>query len=144
MKNLMIALFLTASALAFGQNEKKKMKMDHEFTTEQMAILKTKKMALALDLSSNQQDQMLTLHKNWIEEKMARKEAHKSLDKADMSSDQKFEMMNQSLDRKMAQQEQIKKILDKDQYEMWKKHSVKMHHKSKGKMAHKETKSHKR
>lgn len=144
MKNLIIVLFLATSIMAFGQNEKRKMKKDHEFTSEQMAILKTKKMALALDLSENQQDQMLVLNKKWIEEKMARKEAHKSIDKAEMTSDQKFDMMNQAMDRKLVQQEQIKKVLDKDQYESWKKHSRKMGHKSKGKKSQTASKSHKR
>ncbi len=144
MKNLILALFLTTSIVAFGQNEKGKMKKDHEFTTEQMAILKTKKMALALDLSSNQQDQMLALNKKWIQEKMDKKEAYKSLDKAEMTTDEKFDMMNKSLDRKLAQQEEIKKILDKDQFDTWKEYSNKMQKKAKAKKAQGHSKSHKR
>jgi hypothetical protein len=48
-------------------------------------------------------------------------------------------LMNQGLDTKLAHQEQIKKILNKDQYKLWKESSRKMHYRSKGKntQAHK-------
>ncbi len=139
MKNLILALLLTTSVVAFGQNEKRKMNMSQEFTPEQQAILKTKKMVLSLDLNKDQQGQILQLNKTWIQEKTATKAAHKSLNKEEMTSDQKFDLMNQMLDTKLAQQEQIKKILNKDQYKLWKESSRKMHYRSKSKntQAHK-------
>ena len=139
MKNLILALLLTTSVVAFGQNEKRKMNMSQEFTPEQQAILKTKKMVLSLDLNNDQQGQILQLNKTWIQEKTATKAAHKSLNKEEMTSDQKFDLMNQMLDTKLAQQEQIKKILNKDQYKLWKESSRKMHYRSKSKntQAHK-------
>lgn len=139
MKNLILALLLTTSVVAFGQNEKRKMNGNQEFTSEQQAILKTKKMVLALDLNKDQQGQILQLNKTWIQEKTATKAAHKSLNREEMTSDQKFDLMNQGLDTKLAHQEQIKKILNKDQYKLWKESSRKMHYRSKGKntQAHK-------
>jgi len=131
MKNLILALLLTTSVVAFGQNEKRKMNGNQEFTPEQQAILKTKKMALALDLTKDQQGEILQINKTWIQEKTATKAAHKSLNKEEMTPDQKFDLMNQMLDTKLAQQEQIKKILNKDQYKLWKESSRKMHYRSK-------------
>ena len=57
---------------------------------------------------------------------MTTREAHKSLNKEEMTSDQKFEMMNKALDTKFAHQAEIKKILNKEQYETWKESSRKM------------------
>jgi len=131
MKKLILVFLLTTTVMVVGQNEKRKMKFDTDFTPEQQAILKTKKMALALDLNDSQQSQVLTLNKKWIQEKMATKEAHKSLNKEEMTSDQKFEMMNKALDTKLSHQAEIKKILNKEQYETWKETSRKMYHRSK-------------
>ena len=133
MKKLILVFLLTTTVIAVGQNEKRKMKFDTDFTPEQQAVLKTKKMALALDLNDSQQSQVLTLNKKWIQEKMATREAHKSINKEEMTSDQKFEMMNNSLDTKLAHQAEIKKILNKEQYETYKESSRKMYHRSKNK-----------
>jgi hypothetical protein len=133
MKKLLLVFLLATTVIAVGQNEKRKMKFDTDFTPEQQAILKTKKMALALDLNDSQQSQILTLNKRWIQERMAKREAHKSLNKEEMTSDQKFEMMNTALDTKIAHQAEFKKILNKEQYETWKKSSRKMHYRSKNK-----------
>jgi len=133
MKKLLLVLLLATTVTIVGQNEKRKMKFDTDFTPEQQAILKTKKMALALDLNDSQQSQMLTLNKKWIQEKMTTREAHKSLNKEEMTSDQKFEMMNKALDTKFAHQAEIKKILNKEQYETWKESSRKMYHRLKNK-----------
>ena len=133
MKKLLLVFLLATTVIAVGQNEKRKMKFDTDFTPEQQAVLKTKKMALALDLNDSQQSQILTLNKTWIQEKMTTREAHKSLNKEEMTSDQKFELMNKALDTKIAHQAEIKKILSKDQYETWKESSRKMNYRSKSK-----------
>ncbi len=130
MKKLILVFLLSTSLVAIGQNEKRKMKFDEEFTPEQQAILKTKKMALALDLNESQQNEVLKLTKKWSQEKASTKAAYKSLNKEEMSADQKFEMMNKALDTKLAHQVEIKNILNKDQYELWRKSSRKMHYKS--------------
>ena len=135
MKKLLLVFLLATTVIAVGQNEKRKMKFDTDFTPEQKAILKTKKMALALDLNESQQNQILALNKTWIQEKMTTREAHKSLNKEEITSDQKFEMMNKALDTKLAHQAEIKKILNKEQYETWKESSRKMNYRKKNKVA---------
>jgi len=131
MKKLIIVCLFASTLIAVGQNEKRNMKLDKNFTTEQQAVLKTKEMALHLDLNESQQTQMLSLNKKWIQEKKATKDAYKALNKDEISADQKFDMMNKALDKRLAHQAEIKKVLNKEQYETWKESSRKMHHRAK-------------
>lgn len=131
MKKLILIFLFASTLIAVGQNEKRNMKLAANFTPEQQAILKTKEMALHLDLNASQQSQILALNKKWVQKKTATKEAYKDLNKEEISSDQKFEMMNKALDNRLAHQEEIKKILNKEQYETWKESSRKMHQRAK-------------
>ena len=116
MKKLMIILLLGSSLLSFGQKEAKQKKAYEDFSTEQQAILQTKKMALELDLNDNQQKQLLDLNKKWAEVKAKKRAEMKSLNKEEMSSTDRFNHMNTMLDEKLAHQNELKKILDEDQY----------------------------
>ena len=131
MKKLILIFLFASTLITVGQNEQRNMKLAANFTPEQQAILKTKEMAIHLDLNASQQSQILTLNKKWIQKTTAKKEAYKDLNKEDMSSDQKFEMMNKALDNRLAHQEEIKKILNKEQYETWKESSRKMYQRAK-------------
>ncbi len=136
MKKLMIILLLGSSLLSFGQKEGKQRKVYEDFSTEQHAILQTKKMALELDLNDNQQKQLLDLNKKWAEVKAKKRAEMKSLNKEEMSSTDRFNHMNTMLDEKLAHQNELKKILDEDQYNSWKKSSNKMNKRSKGRAGH--------
>ena len=133
MKKIMIFLFLGTTLLSFAQTENRQKKMNADFTSEQKAILKTKQMALELDLTDGQQKQMLALNKKWAEEKTTRKAAMKSVNKEEMTSDERFNHMNAMLDSKIAHQNEVKKILSEEQYNAWKKAAKKMQHRSKEK-----------
>jgi len=97
-------------------------------TPEQIATLRTKRMALALDLSEAQQAklQKLNLEKaTSIKEKMAEFRAKKeSGDYQRPTADERYTMKNRMLDRALAEQQQMKQILDKDQFEKWRKMRV--------------------
>lgn len=136
MKKLMIILLLGSSLLSFGQKEAKQKKVYEDFSTEQQAILQTKKMALELDLNDNQQKQMLDLNKKWAEVKAKKRAEMKSLNKEEMSSTDRFNHMNTMLDEKLAHQNELKKILNEDQYNTWKKSSNKMKKGSRGRTEH--------
>lgn len=136
MKKLMIILLLGSSLLSFGQKEGKQKKVYEDFSTEQQAILQTKKMALELDLNDNQQKQMLDLNKKWAEVKAKKRAEMKTLNKEEMSATDRFNHMNTMLDEKLAHQNELKKILDEDQYTSWKKSSNKMKKGSKGRTGH--------
>lgn len=133
MKKIMIFLFLGTTLLSFAQTENRQKKMNSDFTSEQKAILKTKQMALELDLTDGQQKQMLALNKKWAEEKTTQKAAMKSVNKEEMTSDERFNHMNAMLDSKIAHQNEVKKILSEEQYNAWKKAAKKMQHRSKEK-----------
>lgn len=143
MKNLLFVFLLATSIAAVGQNDKRKMTFDQEFTAEQQAILKTKKMTLALDLDQNQQNQLLALHQKWIQEKANTKASYQSMSMKELSADQKFELMRTKLDKKIDQQKELKKVLDKDQYELWKESTMKKHDRSKAKKMQGHKKDHK-
>ena len=136
MKKLMIILLLGSSLLSFGQKEGKQKKVYEDFSTEQQAILQTKKMALELDLNDNQQKQMLDLNKKWAEVKAKKRAEMKTLNKEEMSATERFNHMNAMLNEKLVHQNQLKKILSEDQYTSWKKSSNKMKKGSKGRTGH--------
>lgn len=121
MKKIIILVFVISSMATYAQHQAKRGSFMKDFTPEQTAILKTKKMALALDLSDAQQNQMLDLNKKWAAEHQKQREAMKTLKKEEMSATDKFNLMNSMLDMQLAHQKQIKKILNEDQFTVWQK-----------------------
>ena len=73
MKKVLLLAFLSLSLLGQAQRGNEKQKQD-EFTPEQQAVLKTKKMALHLDLSQKQQDELLKVNRSWAEKRAENKE----------------------------------------------------------------------
>jgi len=121
MKKILMILLLAFSVSIFAQNGKNYKSLAKDFTPEQQAILKTKKMALELDLNDTQQSQMLALNKKWAVELDKNREAFKGQNAEEMTATDKFNRMNKMLDMKLTSQKQVKKILNEDQYETWKK-----------------------
>lgn len=132
MKKISLILALLISVAALAQERKQMHKKDRiEMSSEEMATLKSKKMALKLDLNENQQKELQDL---FIEESEARKELMKER-KAAMANrkeaqadsekfkEKRFEMMNSRLDRQLAVQKKMKGILSAEQFETWKKSS---------------------
>lgn len=111
-----------------------------ELTPEQVATLKTKKMALALDLDEQQQKQLMEVNLEdaaYIKSKRAKRKAKKESDEmAKPTVDERFALENERLDRKLAQQQKLKQILTDEQYAQWKKISHRKHTRSKKKMPH--------
>lgn len=104
-----------------AQQKKQSQKKGSEFTTEQKATLGTKKMTLAFDLTDAQQKQVYNLMKQNIEERetaMAKMKAQKQ-EGIELTSEQKFKMQYDRLDKQIAHKAQMKSILTKDQYEKW-------------------------
>ena len=96
-----------------------------------MATLKTKKMTLALDLSKTQQKKIMDLTIVRLEERKAKMEEQREKGETSKpekpSSEERFEMINSRLDKQLAHQEQMKQILNNEQYQLWKKISMKKH-----------------
>ena len=90
-----------------------------EMTPEQRAILQTKRLTLVLDLSKNQQSQLLTFNTQQAEEREAYKASRKTEGEKPVSSDDYFERMNRKLDMDIALQQKMKEILNEEQYALW-------------------------
>jgi len=94
-----------------------------EFTSEQIATLQAKKMALRIDLDANQQKAVhKVLLKSAEERQNFRKEnMQKRKDGVKPTSEERFNMENMRLEKQLAHKNEMKKILNKDQYEKWQK-----------------------
>jgi len=140
MKNLMLIamafIMLQANAQDHKKDHPKKDKKEHmqrhmDFTPEQMATLRTKKMTLSLDLTAAQQK---SIHKIILANAKARKakmEAHKKMKAANKgekpSKEARFKMMNTKLDQQIAIKKQMKAVLSKEQFEKFEKDAKQKH-----------------
>lgn len=136
-KVLLIAIALIAIQVsAQERNERPKMergpRMDkfQDFSPEEMATLQTKKMTLQLDLNESQQKAVQKLNLENAKERKARMEAHKAkMQNGTMekpSKEERYKMMNDMLDHKIAMKAKMKQILNTDQYAKWEQSMEKM------------------
>ncbi len=142
MKRILIVAIALISIQSFAQQERKerpgkadKMARMDNFTAEEIATLKTKKMVLALDLNQAQQDKIYKLnlenaksHKAKMTELKAKKE---SGDVEKPSKEERYKMANERLDRQIAHKAEMKNILTDEQYDTWVANQDKMSKKAK-------------
>ena len=115
-------MILAIAFSGFAQKGNGPRGQNNDFTPEQQGVLKTKKMALLLDLSQDQQDKLVPIHTKWAKEHAEEREMMKKLRQSDeeITSDQRFEHMTKMLDKKMVYQKEVQKILTKEQYSVLK------------------------
>lgn len=130
MKKIALLVFLVIGLTTTTQAQKKIKKND--FTISQQTTLAVKKMALRLDLSDTQQQQIKPLIADKIEQAKVWKTKKKAFKDANKkpTSDERFEMQNKVLDQKIAFKNSMKRILDKEQYELFKKSYTKRNKKA--------------
>lgn len=135
MKNLFIAVILLTAIGASAQPFEKSKRPD--FTPSQIAELQTKKMTLELELTKNQQQQILEINKrNAIERKQIIEKRKDFKEKGvKPNSDELFKIRSAQLDNQIALQNKMKTILNEQQFKAWKKNRTlkKMHLKRKAK-----------
>lgn len=92
-----------------------------ELSTQQRATIQSKRLTLALGLDQQQQDQVATLLKTRLDERMEWKARRKSEAGSDQQKDgaSRYAALNNRLDREIAFQENIKSILSDSQFEQW-------------------------
>ena len=117
MKKLIVTIVLVISSLSFAQEKSK-------LSPEQQTELQVKKMTLALDLDTKQQNELKTilLEQN---KKRATKIAElkdKKKQGVKLSANEKFEMKSKMLDEKIEHKARIKKILKPEQFQKWEQH----------------------
>ena len=128
MKHLLLTVVLLAGIVVHAQDRGERNRRHSpmkDMTVEQIADLQTKKMTLALDLSDRQQSQVMELELERAEMRKAKAEERKTAkaegkrEKPD--SDERYAMMSERLDRQIAHKENMRSILNKDQFEKWEK-----------------------
>jgi len=119
-------MILAIAFSGFAQKGNRPQGQKNDFTPEQQAVLKTKKMALLLDLSQDQQDKLVPIHTKWAKKHAEQREMMKKLRQSDeeITSDQRFEHMTKMLDNKMVYQKEVQKILTQEQYSVLKETQV--------------------
>lgn len=127
MKKLVMVLVVLVGFSAYAQQIPKinAKGIENQFTAEQNASLKSKRMALHLDLNSNQQTQVYNL--------ILRQEQDLVKFKSEMKKDLEygkqptsFNRMNKVLDTKLVFQNELKIILTPAQFQVWKESAKKM------------------
>jgi len=132
MKKAIVITMLLVGVIAMAQPGKGHKPQNHNYkdmTPEQIAILQTKKMTLALDLDEAQQQkiQLWNLENiNFRKEKMETRKAQKEKNEKP-NSDVIFALQNERLDHQIAQKEQLKAILSEAQFKKFEK--MKFHRK---------------
>lgn len=128
MKRLVVIMILLMSVGVFAQKHQgSKMGKGYksDLTAEQLATLQTKKLTLALDLTSRQQKQVMEISLEQAEARKAKHEEIKAKKESGEwkkpSSDERFAMENARLDRQIAHHQRMKEVLDEEQYQTWKK-----------------------
>ena len=126
MKKVLVTTVLLIGLMGYSQrgqhfdSEQRGMK---EMTPEQVAILKTKKMTLALDLSADQQKEIQKLNLENAKErealKLERKVKKEKAEQSKPSADERFDFQNERLDRMIAQKGKMKQILSEEQFQKW-------------------------
>ncbi|QLE01731.1 hypothetical protein HX109_09240 [Galbibacter sp. BG1] len=125
---MMVAGIAFSSAQERGRMDRKEKRegmksMYKELSADQIADLKTKKMALTLDLTESQQKDIYTINKDIAierKEKMAELKAKKEAGEKP-TADERYARMNERLDAQLEVQSKMKKILNEEQYKMWKR-----------------------
>jgi protein CpxP len=108
-------VFVLIALIAFNiQAQKQQSRKGSKMTPEQMATMRTKQMTLALDLNESQQNKLLVLNKQ-------NSKGFKALrgEKKELTQEELFELKSQMLDKQIANQREMKNILNQDQYGKW-------------------------
>ena len=131
-----LALLALLTVSAFGQEQQRKNNR-FDLAPGQIAELKTKKMVLHLDLSEKQQQQILKINKrNAIDRKQNMEEQKALREKGQKpSSDEFANRINLRLDKQIAHQKEMKKILNEKQFETWRSSRNHQTHKMKRRMS---------
>ena len=132
MKTILIIVMTFSSLSAMTQERKRDIKMSErseridnlkDFSPEEMATIKSKKLALQLDLDDAQQQQIKML---FLEQSKLRgnrmEQRQKQMENAknnNISKEERFKILNNSLDDKLDIRNKIKDILTQEQYEKW-------------------------
>ncbi|MFT7331561.1 MAG: protein CpxP [Roseivirga sp.] len=128
--------FVLIALIAFNtQAQERPTREKRDLSPEQVAVLKTKKMTLHLDLNKSQQKEIEALNLDIAKEHKEMKVNREK--RKELMQDERFAMKNKILDKQIALKSKMKKILNEDQFAKWEKSKM---HMAKGKRKHREGK----
>jgi len=115
MNRLLIIVVLFSSFLVNAQEKGSEGRDNHfsEFSPEQISVLQTKKMTLLLNLDKNQQQEIQKMNFQ-----LAKERKEKEFKKP-QTSDERFELANSRLDKKIEVQKKMRTLLNEDQFNKW-------------------------
>ena len=113
----LLALFICFS-LTINAQKKQFFKNKKRLTTEQLTTLKVKKMTLELELSEIQQNKLTPVIKELISERSAQLDKKRELknDVKKINPNERYQMANKILDRKIMFQKEMRTILNEEQF----------------------------
>ncbi|QLG45920.1 hypothetical protein [Costertonia aggregata] len=135
----MAILLLTGATLMAQQGKREASAMViRDATPEQMATLHTKKMTLALDLDEAQQTEIQKINLEHAKMRKAKMEERRAMQEKRAlqkpTTEEKYAMKMEQLDKQIAHKARMKKILSAEQYQKWEKMAArKMNHKKREK-----------
>ena len=117
----LLALFICFS-LTINAQKKQFFKNKKRLTTEQLTTLKVKKMTLELELSEIQQNKLTPVIKELISERSAQLDKKRELknDIKKINPNERYQMANKILDRKIMFQKEMRTILNEEQFKKFK------------------------
>ena len=117
----LLALFICFS-LTINAQKKQFFKNKKRLTTEQLTKLKVKKMTLELELSEIQQNKLTPVIKELISERSAQLDKKRELknDVKKINPNERYQMANKILDRKIMFQKEMRTILNEEQFKKFK------------------------
>ncbi|MGY0393161.1 hypothetical protein ACW5R3_11470 [Bizionia sp. KMM 8389] len=127
-KLILIALALVTIQMSAQDKKRMHDKGDRseqmsKHTPEEIAELQTKKLTLSLDLTEEQQAQVLALNTKNAKERQAkmdaRKEKQENEEAKKPTDEERLAMKNEMLDKQIATKQEMKKILNDEQYKKW-------------------------
>ncbi|CAM1334845.1 hypothetical protein [Tenacibaculum aestuariivivum] len=138
MKKIIIVLVLALSFTLTTQAQKEIRNNLQKLSTEQQTELEVKKLTLKLDLSISQQKQITPLLAEKIQKRKKRYEKRKAIrgsekKREELSANEIFNKKKEYLDDQIYFNTEMKRILDKQQYDRFQKISNRKTHKTKKK-----------
>ena len=122
MKKLLSMVILSLFLVSSFAQEKQRKQRHSDLTPEQIAEVQTKEMTLQLELNEKQQKQILKINKKMAIERKQQMEEHRALrEKSEkLTSEELIKRKSARLDKQIAHQKEMKKILNEKQFETWK------------------------
>ena len=120
---ILLTVSITAQERERGKHKGEKMELFKDFSAEEIAQLKTKKLRLTLDLNSEQQKKInafILKNEQVRKQRIEERKQKESVNKGDKpSKEERLKHMNMRLDEKIAAKAEMKNILNDEQFSKW-------------------------